>query len=67
MAILSSKSGNLINTSDFTCGECGNLTIPLPRRRHHKGKSCKKDGHVKHLWCHHCKKVTAQIEKIRRH
>jgi hypothetical protein len=67
MAILSSKMGNLYNTADFTCGECGNPTIPLPRRKHGKHSRRSKDGHIKHLWCHHCKKTTAQIEKIRRY
>lgn len=43
--------------SYLICEECGG-TFPIPRKRH----QLRKRGHVKHLWCYRCKKVTAHIE-----
>ena len=42
--------------SDFYCKKCG-FVIPLPRSRKQREK-----GHVKDVWCPHCKDVTQHDE-----
>lgn len=46
--------------SYLICEECGS-TFPIPRKRY----QLRKRGHVKHLWCYRCKKVTAHIEGMK--
>jgi len=42
--------------SDFYCKEC-HFVIPLPRSRKQREK-----GHIKDVYCIHCKKVTKHLE-----
>ena len=50
-------TGNKYEISNFICSECGGK-FPLPR-----AKSMKREkGHIKDLWCPHCKKVVKTIE-----
>lgn len=42
--------------SNFICLECGNMGIPIFRKR------SREKGHVKDLYCIYCKKVTHQME-----
>jgi uncharacterized protein YlaI len=43
---------------EFICKECGNK-YPLARRSDKR----KEEGHIKHLYCIKCKKMTAHEEK----
>jgi len=45
-------------TSDFYCTKCGNRGIPLPRRV----QSQREPGHLKKLFCLHCKTETNHAE-----
>lgn len=42
----------------FFCVECGNEGIPIPRGADRKREA----GHLKKLWCLHCKKETNHVE-----
>lgn len=44
--------------TQLECPECGGV-FPIARRR----RSQRKSGHIKDLWCAHCKKITKHIEK----
>lgn len=44
--------------SDFYCTECGNKGISLPRKDNKRRKS----GHLKKLYCCHCKKEINHVE-----
>lgn len=44
--------------SDFYCTQCGNKIIPLPR----KVSKQHEPGHLKNLYCFHCKKEVNAVE-----
>lgn len=52
-----SKKTN-IKISDFYCTKCGNKSIPIARR---DGRY-KEAGHLKKLWCYHCKEEVNHAE-----
>lgn len=43
--------------SEFYCEECG-MKIPLPRKK----RKQREKGHIKHLHCVKCQKITAHTE-----
>jgi hypothetical protein len=43
---------------DFYCTQCGNKGIPIPRQPGGE----RAGGHLKRLWCLHCKKETNHVE-----
>ena len=45
-------------TSEFYCTECGNKGIPITR----KAGQCREPGHLKNLYCLHCRKETNHVE-----
>ena len=45
-------------TSEFYCTECGNKGIPIAR----KISQHKEPGHLKNLYCLHCRKETNHVE-----
>ena len=47
-----------IQISDFYCTKCGNKSIPIARK---KGRY-KESGHLKKLWCYHCKEEVNHAE-----
>lgn len=51
------KRGN-VQISDFYCTKCGNRSIPLARRDGHYREA----GHLKKLWCWHCKEEINHAE-----
>lgn len=44
--------------SDFYCTECGQRGISIPR----KHGQARETGHIKDLYCIHCKKITKNVE-----
>lgn len=42
-----------LEISDCICTECGTL-FPIPRNRGNR----RENGHIKDIWCPHCKKIT---------
>ena len=44
--------------SDFYCTKCGNKGVPIPRR----DNRVREKGHLKRLYCIHCKDVVNHIE-----
>lgn len=49
---------NRMYISDFYCTECGSKNIGIPR---FQGKD-REPGHLKSMWCMHCKKETNNAE-----
>ena len=47
-----------IQISDFYCTKCGNKSIPIARK---EGRY-KEAGHLKKLWCYHCKEEINHAE-----
>lgn len=43
--------------SNFVCPECG-TEFPIPRQKAKR----RPEGHIKDLWCPHCKKTQKMIE-----
>ncbi len=52
-----SSSRTNVSPTVLVCRECG-TEAPIWR----KSSKRKKQGHVKHMWCHACEKVTAHVE-----
>ena len=50
--------GNRINLSDFYCTKCGQKGLTLPR----KDGRLKEKGHLKKLYCLHCKEENNHVE-----
>lgn len=51
-------SNNKVTISSFYCTSCGNESIPLPR----KIGQAREAGHLKELYCIHCKKTVNHVE-----
>ena len=47
-----------ITVSNMYCTQCGKKNIPIPRK---KGKE-REPGHLKQMYCIHCKKKTNMVE-----
>ena len=53
-----SKKPRQIQTHDFYCSCCNNFNITLPR----DPSKYRERGHIKDIYCFHCKKVTKNYE-----
>ena len=51
-------ANNTINVSDFYCTQCGSLGLPVVRT----SKKVREPGHLKKLYCLHCKMQTNHVE-----
>ena len=51
-------ANNTINVSDFYCTQCGSLGLPVVRT----SKKVREPGHLKKLYCLHCKMQTNHAE-----
>lgn len=51
------KVNNML-ISDFYCTQCGNKGIPIPRKKN----AFRESGHLKKLYCIHCKKEINHCE-----
>ena len=52
------KTNGKLETSDFYCTRCGHQGIPVIRRPGH----CREAGHLKKLFCLHCKQEVNHVE-----
>ena len=50
--------GKATHTADFYCTKCGKKGMPLARRK----SNVKEKGHMKKLWCLHCKEEVNHVE-----
>lgn len=50
--------GKATQTTDFYCTKCGNKGMPLARKKSHT----KEMGHMKKIWCLHCKEEINHVE-----
>lgn len=51
-----SKNPRSIQVRSFRCSECG-AVAPATKTRHKTSK-----GHIKHMYCHVCKKETEHVQ-----
>ena len=51
---------NQFYMSDFYCTKCGNLSMSLPRAK----KKQREAGHLKNLYCPHCREEHNHLELI---
>lgn len=56
MSTKAHKTARPIQVRDFRCAECGTI-VPATKTRHKTSK-----GHIKHMYCHVCKKETEHVQ-----
>lgn len=50
--------GTAVQSTDFYCTKCGEKGMPLARKK----SRVREQGHMKKLWCIHCKEEINHIE-----